>query len=148
MRQRTAIASNTGFANIGSPGDEFIKHWTGVLLLLTPTARLGDVIKSTSSFSRLYSFVLPHNRLFLDALIAAVLMTILGLNLFGDGLRDLLKGAGETLDAEVRPENVLSEEQRKQLESLGYVGGGSGGAVRPTLPDPRAMAGRHRHRRS
>src|SRR5215831_17543505 len=59
--------------------EEFFKHWTGVLLLLAPTARLGDVIKSKSSFSRLYSLLLPHNRLFLDALIAAVLMTILGL---------------------------------------------------------------------
>jgi len=55
-------------------------------------------------------------------------------------LRGQLKTAGETLDAEVRPENVLSEEQRRQLASLGYVGGGSGGAVRPDLPDPRSMA--------
>jgi choline-sulfatase len=56
-------------------------------------------------------------------------------------LRDRLEAAGETLDAEVRPENVLSEEQRRQLASLGYMGGGSGGAVRPDLPDPRKMAG-------
>jgi arylsulfatase A-like enzyme/Tfp pilus assembly protein PilF len=62
------------------------------------------------------------------------------LRLWEKQLRDLLKRAGETLDSEVRPENVLSEEQRRQLQSLGYVGGGSGGAVRPSLPDPRAMA--------
>jgi choline-sulfatase len=55
-------------------------------------------------------------------------------------LRDQLETAQETLDAEVRPENVLSEEQRRQLASLGYMGGGSGGAVRPDLPDPRHMA--------
>ncbi len=55
-------------------------------------------------------------------------------------LRDLLKGAGETLDAPVRTENVLTEEQRRQLASLGYMGGGSGGAVRADLPDPRSMA--------
>jgi tetratricopeptide (TPR) repeat protein len=55
-------------------------------------------------------------------------------------LRTQLQKAGETLDSEVRPENVLSEEQRRQLASLGYTGGGSGGAVRPDLPDPRDMA--------
>ena len=55
-------------------------------------------------------------------------------------LRDQLKAAGEPLDSEVRPENVLTEEQRRQLASLGYAGGGSGGAVRPDLPDPRGMA--------
>jgi len=55
-------------------------------------------------------------------------------------LRDQLKAEGEALDSEVRPENMLSEEQRRQLASLGYAGGGSGGAVRPDLPDPRSMA--------
>jgi choline-sulfatase len=55
-------------------------------------------------------------------------------------LRDQLKAAGEALDSEVRPENMLSEEQRRQLASLGYSGGGSGGTVRPSLPDPRGMA--------
>ena len=61
------------------------------------------------------------------------------LGLWEKRLRDQLKAAGETLDSEVRSENVLSEEQRRQLASLGYLGG-SGGAVRPDLPDPRAMA--------
>jgi choline-sulfatase len=63
------------------------------------------------------------------------------LRLWEKRLRDqLLKTAGETLDSEVRAENVLSEEQRRQLASLGYTSGGSGGAVRPDLPDPRSMA--------
>jgi choline-sulfatase len=54
-------------------------------------------------------------------------------------LRRLLAGAGETLDAEVRAGSGLAEEERKALESLGYAGGGSGGAVRGDLPDPRRM---------
>src|SRR5215210_3643950 len=37
------------------------------------------------------------------------------------------------------PENVLSEEQRRQLASLGYLGGVSEGPVTASLPDPRAM---------
>ncbi|MFL6291050.1 MAG: sulfatase-like hydrolase/transferase [Thermoanaerobaculia bacterium] len=64
------------------------------------------------------------------------------LGLWEKRLRAQLEAAGEALDSEVRPENVLSEEQRRQLASLGYVGSsGGGGAVRPNLPDPRAMAG-------
>jgi choline-sulfatase len=65
-------------------------------------------------------------------------------------LRDLLAGAGETLEAEVRAGAELSEEERKALESLGYVGGGEGGAVRGSLPDPRRMVevARELHRAS
>jgi Tfp pilus assembly protein PilF len=39
----------------------------------------------------------------------------------------------------VRAENVLSEEQRKQFQSLGYLGNGGGGRVGRELPDPRKM---------
>ena len=56
-------------------------------------------------------------------------------------LTGLLKGMGEKLDVPVRTENVLSEEQRKQLASLGYLGGSSSGPVTASLPDPRAMVG-------
>jgi arylsulfatase A-like enzyme/Tfp pilus assembly protein PilF len=55
-------------------------------------------------------------------------------------LRALLAKSGEALDAEMRQENVMSDEQRRQLASLGYMSGGSGGAVRSDLPDPRSMA--------
>jgi choline-sulfatase len=54
-------------------------------------------------------------------------------------LQSFLKAEGETLEAAVRPENVLSDEQRKQLASLGYTGGGGGGKVTGSLPDPRQM---------
>jgi choline-sulfatase len=54
-------------------------------------------------------------------------------------LRDLLTGMGEALESEIRPENVLSEAQRAQLASLGYLGGGGGGRVAAQLPDPRQM---------
>ena len=59
--------------------DEFREKWTGVLVFITPTVRLQDAVESKSSFSRLCSLVIPYRRLFLDALLAAILMTILGL---------------------------------------------------------------------
>ena len=58
---------------------EFQKNWTGILLLLTPLPRLREVIQARGSFSQLYALVSPHRRLFCDALVAAVLMTFLGL---------------------------------------------------------------------
>src|SRR5215203_5939118 len=54
-------------------------------------------------------------------------------------LLQLLRGWGETLELPVRPNNVLPEEQRRQLASLGYAGGAAEGPVRADLPDPRAM---------
>jgi Flp pilus assembly protein TadD len=54
-------------------------------------------------------------------------------------LGDFVRGMGESLDVPVRPENVLSEEQRRQLASLGYMGGASEGPVTGRLPDPRTM---------
>jgi arylsulfatase A-like enzyme/tetratricopeptide (TPR) repeat protein len=54
-------------------------------------------------------------------------------------LKSFLRGEGESLDTSVRQENVLSDEQRRQLASLGYTGGGGGGRVTGTLPDPRRM---------
>ncbi|HEV8239156.1 MAG TPA: sulfatase-like hydrolase/transferase [Thermoanaerobaculia bacterium] len=54
-------------------------------------------------------------------------------------LEGMLAAMGEPLLPRVKPENVLSAEQRAQLESLGYVSGGGGGAVKADLPDPRAM---------
>ncbi|HTG33694.1 MAG TPA: sulfatase-like hydrolase/transferase [Thermoanaerobaculia bacterium] len=56
-------------------------------------------------------------------------------------LAGLLKAMGEKLDTPVRTENVLSEEQRRQLASLGYLGGAASGPVSGALPDPRAMVG-------
>ena len=61
------------------PLDDFKTNWTGVLLLLAPSAGLRSNINSSSSFSRLVRLLTPHRRLFLDALLAAVLMTVLSL---------------------------------------------------------------------
>src|SRR5207253_2603045 len=52
--------------------EEFQKNWTGVLLLLKPTPRLRDAVNSKSAFSQMFLLLLPHYRLFLDALLAAV----------------------------------------------------------------------------
>jgi len=60
---------------------------------------------------------------------------------WGQRMVEFLRGLGESLDVPVKPENVLSEEQRRQLASLGYLGGAAEGPVTASLPDPRAMTG-------
>jgi arylsulfatase A-like enzyme/Flp pilus assembly protein TadD len=52
-------------------------------------------------------------------------------------LKSTLAAMGEELEPVLRAENVLSPEQRAQLQSLGYLAGGSGGSVSGDLPDPR-----------
>ena len=54
-------------------------------------------------------------------------------------LTAFLSGQGEKLNTPVKPENILSAEQRRQLASLGYLGGVAAGPVTGDLPDPRAM---------
>lgn len=54
-------------------------------------------------------------------------------------LAGMLAGMGETLEPTVQADGGLSEEQRRELASLGYVGGGAGGKVQGDLPDPRRM---------
>lgn len=50
----------------------------------------------------------------------------------------LLETAGERRDRAAEPADTLTEEQRRQLASLGYLGAGGGGSVSAELPDPRA----------
>jgi len=51
-----------------------------------------------------------------------------------------VESAGQTLGGQLRAENVLSEEQRRGLASLGYLtGSSSGGEISSDLPDPRRM---------
>jgi choline-sulfatase len=51
----------------------------------------------------------------------------------------MLAGMGESLEPDVRPDMVLSAEQREHLASLGYLEAGGGSRVREKLPDPRSM---------
>ncbi len=64
---------------------------------------------------------------------------------WGERLAGLLAAAGEKVETRVEPQNVLTADQRRQLESLGYLGGAVGGGgttaavVSADLPDPRQM---------
>ena len=79
LTRRHAIIGDPAAGLRRLPLEEFHKHWTGVLLLLSPSPALRANVQSPSSFARLVRLLHPHRRLFMDALLAAVLMTLLAL---------------------------------------------------------------------
>ena len=58
--------------------EEFKRRWTGILVLLKPTPALRELGDPTRS--KRWTPLLPHKKLFSHALLAAVLVTILGLS--------------------------------------------------------------------
>ncbi len=62
------------------PTDEFIRRWTGVLILLAPEERLAHEPRARSTVGRFWSLVRPHRSVLPQALAGAVLHTLLGLS--------------------------------------------------------------------
>ena len=60
--------------------EEFSKIWTGVLILLEPNEYFEQKDESTSIYSRFWNLVQPHKSILLQALIGAVVYTVLGLS--------------------------------------------------------------------
>lgn len=59
---------------------DFAKEWTGVLILLEPNEYFEQKDERTSIYRRFWNLVKPHKSILLQALIGAVVYTILGLS--------------------------------------------------------------------
>ena len=60
--------------------DEFYKNFTGAMLLLKPNKKfVGGKLKGTKMFDRYVKLLLPHKKLFIYAIIASFLITVLGI---------------------------------------------------------------------
>jgi ATP-binding cassette subfamily B protein len=59
--------------------EEFVKGWTGIALLLTPTPRLMQVEEAAPGFRRYVEIIRPYLPLVGEILVAALLLEILGL---------------------------------------------------------------------
>jgi len=77
------------YIQIMDPGDgclhkktheEFLKEWSGVLILLQPAETFQGGNEKTSLFRRFYNLVKPHKSVLLQAFFGAVIYTILGLS--------------------------------------------------------------------
>lgn len=60
--------------------EEFSNIWTGVLILLEPNEYFEQKDEKTSIYSRFWNLVQPHKSILIQALIGAVIYTILGLS--------------------------------------------------------------------
>jgi ATP-binding cassette, subfamily C, bacteriocin exporter len=65
---------------ITMPREEFLHLWTGTLLLLAPASPLEEGLNVPSARQRILSLLRPHRRVLLQALLGALLYTILGLS--------------------------------------------------------------------
>lgn len=60
--------------------EEFSKIWTGVLILLEPNEYFEQKDEKTSVYRRFWNLVQPHKSILIQALIGAVVYTVLGLS--------------------------------------------------------------------
>lgn len=77
------------FITLMDPGDglvhkkpiaDFAKEWTGVIILLLPDEEFTKGNQKTSSISRFWQLIRPHSGIMIQALVGAVIYTILGLS--------------------------------------------------------------------
>lgn len=60
--------------------EDFAKVWTGVLILLEPNEYFEQKNEKTSLYKRFWNLIQPHKSILLQALIGALVYTILGLS--------------------------------------------------------------------
>lgn len=59
--------------------EEFMKGWTGHLLVATPTPKLEEVEESKTTFGRFLPLLKPHRKLLVEILLASLLLQLFGL---------------------------------------------------------------------
>jgi len=75
------------YAIIGDPGrgllkikkDEFVKRWTGFMLILEPTAAVGDIEEAHTTLNRFLGYILPYKWLLVEILLCSMMISIFGL---------------------------------------------------------------------
>ena len=60
--------------------EEFVKIWTGVLILLEPNEYFEQRNEKTGLYQRFYQLIQPHRSILLQALVGAIFYTLLGLS--------------------------------------------------------------------
>lgn len=60
--------------------EDFLKIWSGVFVLIEPSENFHPENKKTSVFTRFKNLLLPHKKVILQALVGALIYTLLGLS--------------------------------------------------------------------
>ena len=59
--------------------DEFLEIWTGVMVLLSPRAKLNELYKSNNYLKSFFSLLVPQKKLLLQIYFAAIVVTFFGI---------------------------------------------------------------------
>lgn len=73
------IIADPGEGLVTYTPDEFFEIWTGVLLIMTPTASFAKGDETKSIYKRFFHLVKPQRSLFINIFIASLLYTVLGI---------------------------------------------------------------------
>ncbi|WET05032.1 peptidase domain-containing ABC transporter [Flavobacterium sp. YJ01] len=80
VEKSTITVMDPGFGKMGTyTFDEFQKIWTGVLILFAPNDDFKTLNEKTSPIKRFWNLIQPHKTILIQALIGAIVFTILGL---------------------------------------------------------------------
>ena len=79
QRRGTVTVADPALGQRRLSKDEFLRGWTGTLLLLTPTPALEQVEPSHSTFARFYPLITAHRGLLVQVLMASLLIQLFGL---------------------------------------------------------------------
>ncbi|WP_338841608.1 peptidase domain-containing ABC transporter [Flavobacterium ginsenosidimutans] len=80
VEKSTIMAMDPGFGKMETyTFDEFQKIWTGVLILFAPNNDFKTLNEKTSPIKRFWNLIQPHKTILIQALIGAIVFTVLGL---------------------------------------------------------------------
>ncbi|QLC66698.1 peptidase domain-containing ABC transporter [Flavobacterium sp. LPB0248] len=80
VEKSTITVMDPGFGKMGTyTFEEFQKIWTGVLILFAPNDDFKKLNEKTSPIKRFWNLIQPHKTILIQALIGAIVFTILGL---------------------------------------------------------------------
>jgi ABC-type bacteriocin transporter len=80
VEKSTITVMDPGFGKMGTyTFEEFQKIWTGVLILFAPNDDFKIVDEKTSPIKRFWNLIQPHKTILIQALIGAIVFTVLGL---------------------------------------------------------------------
>lgn len=73
------IIADPAMGIVKKPTEEFLKEWTGILILLVPTPTFRKGKDTKNIFERFWGLVLPQKQLVLDIFAVSLVITILGI---------------------------------------------------------------------
>lgn len=79
ISKKEVIIADPGKGLVKKTPEEFFKEWTGVMILLVPSASFKKGKETKSIFERFFSLLIPQKKLVFDIFLASIVITLLGI---------------------------------------------------------------------